>query len=286
MSGFLPDIASWALRGGASSSPAASGGGDDDVNGDRPTANNISEDEVRAKRMARLAAFENKAKTTDASSSEIDGDGDGLGVRPMDVDDVGEVARSTVDSKPVSMDPSSPSSSSSQKRKMKSPPQPASLSSSSSSSSSAAAIDPLAKIRRRKAVLLRRVLLLTINNNDDDCGGPTPPSCVRLVLDDDFDGCDASVCPSGIIGRHVAELLTARLSLSPDSREISQSRSVGLISYLGGCHRRAGDEMRELRQQTSAGGVGGADGEMLEILEQIKVQVRRSFHGFFFTCRT
>ena len=61
-----------------------------------------------------------------------------------------------------------------------------------------------------------------------------------------------------------------------------QARSVCLISYLGGCHRRAGDEMREVRQQNSGGGVGGggADGEVLEILEQIKVQVRPRA-GFF-----
>jgi hypothetical protein len=284
MSGFLPDIASWALRGGASAE-AAAGNANDDDDDDAPTA--ISEEEVRAKRMARLAAFENPpAKVAAAASDDcVGGGGEGAtaasvradedgGARPMDVDDDDE-------------SPTTAKAGSAQKRKVKSSPPPSTSSStSSSSSSSAASVDHLARLRRKKALLLRRVLLLTFG--PDDCG--PAPSCVRLSLDDDFDACDPKRCPSGVSARHVAELLTARLSLSPDSRELastipSQSR-LGLVSYLGGCHRRAGEEARELRQQVAyaAGNGGGGGGkratrdaggeeEMCEMLEQIKVQV-------------
>ena len=75
MSGFLPDIASWALRGGASAAGAGNAN-DGDVDQEAPTTA-ISEEEVRAKRMARLAAFENPPAQEVAASASGDCAGGG-----------------------------------------------------------------------------------------------------------------------------------------------------------------------------------------------------------------
>lgn len=103
--------------------------------------------------------------------------------------------------------------------------------------------------------------------------------------------------PTGVQPHHIAELLTARLSLSPNdahclsavSSASSQSvTKLGLIGYLGGCYKRASEEWREMKHELSTSGTasGGGSGkkkmkkedeesfeEMCAILEQIKDQV-------------
>ena len=121
------------------------------------------------------------------------------------------------------------------------------------------------KHRRRKALLIRRILHVTFGTDDATTigGGSSAHNCVKLTLDDDFDAADVVRCPSGI---------------APNSRELASTippqTSLGLIAYLGGCHRRAGEEIRELKQgMGSAKFKDSGEGEMCEILEQIKSQV-------------
>ena len=267
MSG-LRSIADWALGGGSGAS------NDDDL----PPVEGPSEDELRAKRMARLAALEttsrsNSAPKSDDTSANVDMDVDGGGdTRPMDIDD--------------SSPRSSLLSTTSSKRKTS----PVSVAPTTVTKSPAVTtitppvvvpVDPLAKHRRRKALLIRRILHITYGTDDAatiGTGGSSAHNCVKLTLDDDFDAADAVRCPSGIASRHVAELLTARLSLSPTSRELASTMppqtNLGLIAYLGGCHRRAGEEIRELKQgMGSAKFKDSGEGEMCDILEQIKSQV-------------
>jgi hypothetical protein len=112
-------------------------------------------------------------------------------------------------------------------------------------------------------------------------------NCIHLTLDDD-EMYNPTKSPSGVQPHHIAEVLTARLSLSPKShileRSIQQAK-LGLIGYLGGCYKRACEEWREMKHEV--GSAGGGSGkkkmkkeeeegleEMCAIMEQIKDQVR------------
>lgn len=296
MSGFLPDIASWALGGGAGQGEAA--GNDENGaqrNGGDGNETAISEEEMRAKRMARLAALEKKPsddaggdKTNDgggdggnAPSSSMDVEkppsfpspaGDGGGARPMEVDEEAKpAAAASASASPAEDAPMEPAPT----KKIKSPPAAAAAAGAGKASPAPAAADPLAKLRRRKVVLLRRVLLVTFGDAPSD----RHPSCVHLALDDD-DIYNATKSPSGVQVRHVAELLAARLSLSPSSRSLDtvppQAGKGGLVAYLGGCHKRAGEEWKELKVQGKKRTHKGDDGsleEMCGILEEIRSQV-------------
>mmetsp|Transcript_26329 Transcript_26329/g.47467 ORF Transcript_26329/g.47467 Transcript_26329/m.47467 type:complete len:1162 (-) Transcript_26329:106-3591(-) len=247
MSGFLPDIANWALGGGAAQGGAAANndGGEQQENNDGDGNNNnepaMSEQEMRAKRMARvderMAALEKESAAAAAAASSNNEDAPssmdvdkpsqtGGDAQPMEVDEVIKPAAAS-SPKDVTMEPAP-------KKKMKAPPAPT---------------DPLAKLRRKKTLLLRRVLLITFGDASTD----RTPSCVHLPLDDD-DIYNSTKSPSGVHVRHIAELLAARLSLSPSSRSLetigqNSSKVGGLIGYLGGCHKRAGEEWKELKAQ-------------------------------------
>jgi hypothetical protein len=336
MSGFLSDIASWALGGGAGAN-----NNDPNANANGQTTTNdatsvLTDDEMRAKRMARLAALENNAqKETDDSrgsgavvavaaaneavsldaSSSMDVDDkpkssssttntkittssnpttkNKMHPQPMDVDD--DVKPTTVADNDVTMEESIP------KKKIKSPPNTNATTPASTAATSAAVIaplDPLAKLRRKKTLLLRRVLLVTFGDSSTSIdhrtssspssaplsNGNSSNNCVHLTLDDD-EMYNPTKSPTGVQPHHIAELLTARLSLSPKAhcleRTVPSQSKLGLIGYLGGCYKRACEEWREMKHEVSGGGgkkmlkKEEEDGfeEMCAILEQIKDQV-------------
>ena len=282
MSGFLPDIASWALGGGAGQGEAAS---NDDADGaaDRESggAPAMSEEEVRAKRMARYA----QAPAAGATPGADAGDGAAAGMdvdppvtappaaadaeaRPMDVEDE-EVAKpaAAVAAEATALAPAP-------KKKLKSPP-----AAGGGVAPGAAAADPLAKLRRRKALLLRRVLLVTFGGAPAD----RSPACVHLALDDD-EMSDAARSPAGVEVRHVAELLAARLSLDPASQNLATTppqSKLGLIGYLGGCHLRAAGEWKELKAQGSSKAKKKDEHleDLSQIVEEIRSQVRECVAG-------
>ena len=278
MSGFLPDIANWALGGGA----GGAGDGDDEAaaNENEGSNNNNEEtttsapsteptpEEMRAKRMARLAALEKSSSTasSNADNNKNNSGAAGDSASPMEVDKPSVSSTSPMDidtekqkSKPtpitttkdVTMEPAP-------KKKMKAPP--------------SSPVDPNSKIRRKKTLLLRRVLLVTVGDSSSD---RTPP-CVHLTLDDD-DIYNTTKSPTGVQVHHIAELLAARLALSPSSRSletIPSQTKLGLIAYLGGCHKRAGEELKELKhgKNTKKSGDGSLD-ELIDILDEIRSQV-------------
>mmetsp|Transcript_56544 Transcript_56544/g.120095 ORF Transcript_56544/g.120095 Transcript_56544/m.120095 type:complete len:1170 (+) Transcript_56544:81-3590(+) len=282
MSGFLPDIASWALGGGAGQGESAANNENGEQNNDGNNETAISEEEMRAKRMARLAALEKKQSSDataegsnneggdsggDARSSSMDEDnkppsptgGDDAQAQPMEVDEIKPAAASSP--KDVTMEPAP-------KKKIKAPP--------SKPAPGASAADPLAKLRRKKTLLLRRVLLVTFG----DAASDRAHSCVHLALDDD-EIYDSAKSPRGVQIRHIAELLAARLSLSPSSRSLETvppqpNKAAGLIGYLGGCHKRAGEELKQLRAQASQKSKKKNDDSVDQfcgILEEIRSQV-------------
>ena len=301
MSGFLPDIASWALGGGAAGANNNNDGGGENNEQQNTTTGNEggggpsppTADEMRAKRMARLAALEKQSSTSASTSSGTGGEGAVSGsmdvdkpppssdAQPMDVDD--EVAKPTAatatpptkkssTTKDVTMKPA-PSSETiiPAKKKIKTPPTPTELQS---------------KHRRKKILLLRKVLLVTFGDTNAATTDRST-SCVHLQLDDDGIY-NSTKSPNGVAVRHIAELLAARLSIPPSCRTLetlpSQSK-LGLVGYLGGCHKRAGGELKELRQggkqqsNTNKGNGNISDlEELCEILEEIRNQVRIFFY--------
>lgn len=276
MSGFLPDIASWALGGGASQGEAAATNEDGEQNNsDVNNGPSISEEQMRAKRMARLAALE---KTAAAENGNNDG-GDSGGDAPSSSMDVDKPPSSVPppsggDAQPMEVDEVKPAASSSEDVTMKPAPKKK-IKAPSSSAAPVAAADPQAKLRRKKALLLRRVLLVTFGDASSD----RTSSCVHLALDDD-DIYNTKKSPSGVQVHHVAELLAARLSLSPSSRSLDtmppQPNKSGLIGYLGGCHKRAGEEWKELKSRGNTKTKKSDDNsldELCEILEEIRNQV-------------
>jgi len=332
MSGFLPDIARWALGGGAG---GAGGNGDGDGDGSggsnsndnngnnndgNANANTLSEEEIRAKRMARLAALENRqsssasACTEDAviaadsengadsanaekiDNMEIDGgdeeaggsgrkiDNISGGPRPMDVDDVpGEKKMPAADATIFEPAP---------KKQAKETTATAAF---ESKSAPATPLDPVAeaarKLRRKKLLLLRRVLLVTIASPADDASSPSSDktaACVKLVVDDPEIACtadnDVGGGSDGDVGtgfrtHHIAEILASRLSLSPSAKSLETmppQHKCGIIGYLGGCYKRAGEEWKEVRnglnEKKSKSSAGGEE-DLLDILEEIRKQV-------------
>jgi len=320
MSGFLSDIASWALGGGAGAGANGQTTNDEQqaASASSTAAAVLSDDEMRAKRMARLAALENAQKAATESTGDAKEGGDSSSGpdasnsavqlsdapssmdvdepkkidnnahhQPMDVDENVKPPPSVVDTD-VTMEESIP------KKKIKTPtPSPTSA---STTISAASALDPLAKLRRKKALLLRRVLLVTFGDSSSTTDTANANNCIHLPLDDD-EMYNPTKSPSGVQPHHIAELLTARLSLSPKShileRSIQQAK-LGLIGYLGGCYKRACEEWRELKHEVGSSGAagGGSSGkkkmkkeeeegleEMCAILEQIKDQVRLLIWG-------
>ena len=278
MSGFLPDIANWALGGGAGGAAAGGGDGEAAANENEGSNNNNEEttttstpsaeptpEEMRAKRMARLAALE-KSSSTASSNADNKSNSGGDTTSPMEVDKPSVSSTSPMDidtekpkSKPspitttkdVAMEPAP-------KKKMKAPP--------------SSPVDPNSKIRRKKTLLLRRVLLVTVGDSSSD----RIPPCVHLTLDDD-EIYNTTKSPTGVQVHHIAELLAARLALSPSSRSletIPSQTKLGLIAYLGGCHKRAGEELKELKHgKNKKKSDDGSLDELIDILDEIRSQV-------------
>lgn len=286
MSGFLPDsIARWALGGGAGDNNADGGGA-----AESQQAAPLTEEDMRARRMARLAASE---KSQSSVSDGVASDNGGAGATSSGLDNKGDestkmdidkpstastTAASATDApQPMDVDDDDTMEPAQSKKAKTKPP-------SSPSTSGSTPPDPMAdnqrKLRRKKMILLRKVLLVTIQNNDSD---PTSsdqqllPSCVHLTMDDD-EVTSASKCPTGFQVRHIAEILAARLSLDPNSnslRTIPMQPAGGLVGYLGGCYKRAGEEWKEIRNgmERRKDGSGGGGEELCEILEEIRKQV-------------
>lgn len=255
MSGLIPDLASWALRGGAGNDDENENDGNEnaDSNNDNAEASTgapLTEQEMRARRLARMEAMmSNQAAADDA----------------MDVDaspNTASAAKSS--SKLDSMDVSSVSSSSPPRKKAASPKTtPPSKQQQkqdqdqsqrkrkkdAAKNSVASPADSERKIQRKKELLIKKVLNVTLAQQD--------ASCVLIQLDD-----------ADNIGVHtIAELLATRLSLSPSDIQTIPLQKP-LIQYLGQAHRKAGDELRTLRQSSKKDTT-----ELQEILQEIQRQV-------------
>ena len=271
--GFLPDLANWALRGGAGDNDPNDNDENNEIDtgniagGDGQTQEPLSEAEVRARRLARMGA----AMSAAAQPEEIAQQQQPV---PMDIDkeeDNEKKKNSKTDASPPRkkslpfVKKSSPSSNqpgSNQDQHHQTKKAKESHSSNSNSGNSSAA-DAARKAQRRKELLLKKVLSLSLAGT---CTA-MDTSCVVLELDD-----------TTITVQTIAEVLATRLSLSPDSALLKTiPLQKPLLAYLAQCHRRASDELKSLKQTTSSSGSGKKDkdrnAELEEILEEIKRQV-------------
>lgn len=282
MSGFLPEgLANWALSGG---------GGQGDNNDDQEAASSsseneaqsaapISEQDMRAKRMARLAALEKQ----DSSGGENGGtNDDNMDVdksefaEPMQVDQ-DEGKEQPPDKVVAAKESSSSLSAPAATPKPKNNVPDVNMAEEPAHKKPKSPSDPLAKLRRKKILLLRRVLQVTFGNEASD----RTPACVHLQLDDD-EVYNATKSPNGVNIGHITDLLVGRLSLHPSSRslETMPPQKPGLIAYLAGCHKRAGEEWKDFKQ-TNKG--DGSEDELCGLLEEIRKQVRETGFNFFST---
>lgn len=282
MSGFLPEgLANWALGGGQ-------GDNDDQLatssDNNEPRAAPISEQDMRAKRMARLAALEKKDSNSGENSGSIDMDVDRSdAAEPMQVDQDEGKKQPAAAAKVVAAEQSSTSlSAPAATPKLKNNEPDVNMAEEPVQKKSKPPSDALAKLRRKKILLIRRVLQVTFG---DDASERTP-ACVHLQLDDD-DVYNTNKSPNGVSIGHITDLLVSRLSLHPSSRslETMPPQKPGLIAYLAGCHKRAGEEWKDLKQKKKG---DGSEDELCGLLEEIRKQVRDTsgaYVGFYSSSR-
>ena len=267
MSGFLPDLASWALRGGAGSN---GNGGDEDANDNdndndndneqqsqEPTQHQqLSEQDMRARRLARMEAMAQKSSQQQQQEPEA-----------MEVDPKQEssnkatptptTSTSSANSSSITAAPMEVSSSSSPPRKKavvvvtnKSAPaaEPSSPQKSPKKKKESHENDS-SKLQKKKELLIKKVIHVTI-------APATDSACVPIELD------------SNSIGTHsIAELLATRLSLPCSCLNTTMPPQKPLIPYLALAHRKAADELSTLRHSKKP------DSDIQELLEEIQRQV-------------
>mmetsp|Transcript_14536 Transcript_14536/g.35287 ORF Transcript_14536/g.35287 Transcript_14536/m.35287 type:complete len:1159 (+) Transcript_14536:100-3576(+) len=258
----LSGLANWALSGGAS-------GGNDDNNDDNNNSNDnssqqpeaaLTEEEIRARRMARIEAMQKRQEEAAAAAASKSEDEP----QPMDVDDDGGAASAsatspkpspTKGSAPMDTDMNSPSQSSA---KTTSPsPQPASKKAKQSA-------DPTSKIQRKKELLIKKTMMIAVGKNQNDS------TCVPIQIDD----------PTTIGTSTIAELFANRLALPANARELTSTvpAQKPLIPYLATCYRKAADEAKSVRQtaqkkkQQQQDSADKTSSELESMLEEIQNQ--------------
>eukprot|EP00339_Tiarina_fusa_P025566 CAMPEP_0117009760 /NCGR_PEP_ID=MMETSP0472-20121206/8773_1 /TAXON_ID=693140 ORGANISM="Tiarina fusus, Strain LIS" /NCGR_SAMPLE_ID=MMETSP0472 /ASSEMBLY_ACC=CAM_ASM_000603 /LENGTH=1113 /DNA_ID=CAMNT_0004712117 /DNA_START=80 /DNA_END=3421 /DNA_ORIENTATION=- len=227
MSGFLPDLASWALRGGA-------GNGDDGDEADQQAEGaaetpaqqeQLTEQEIRARRLARMEAM--AAASSQAAPAAAAASGDAMIVdspnndtstepMPMEVSNIASPPRKKA-APPSSKKTAAPSPTSAPKDQQKK----------KKAKESHSPLDPAKKSNRKKELLIKKILNVTLTNED--------PACVHIAVED-------------AIGLHtIAEVLATRVSLPKNQIRTIPSQKP-LIAYLAQSHRKASDELKTMRQ--------------------------------------
>jgi hypothetical protein len=217
MSGFLPDLASWALRGQAAQ----------DAQPAEPPPQPLTMEEVRAQRLARMEAAQHRAAAA-PEPMEVEPE-------PMEIDTTTTtpaeetaapvvklapvvVVAPVVVAAPVAAAPVPP------------PTAPASPPKNNNKKKKTESVDnSTRKLQRKKELLLKKVLAVTL------VGGSVSGDASTVAVD--LDG------TTEISVQSTAEILVSRLSLMEASKSI--------LSYLGACHRRAVEEAKSTLPQKS-----------------------------------
>jgi Ubiquitin elongating factor core len=239
MSGFLPDLASWALRG----TGGGGGGNEENTTNEETTTpgSELTEQEIRARRLARIlgsTSTELHAETPVTASPPAAANEEDQSV-PMDVDD---------DRKPAAKPPPPPPPSTHTVATVDKK-QPAQLAGAQQQSQSKkpkkpmSPHDPARKLQRKKELLVRKVLQVVLA--PESAPSDHNNSCVVV----DIQSTDITV-------QTIAEIIASRLT--------TQSN---IIQYLGASHRRAMEEVKWMKQLKTK-----VPEEMEQVLEEIRAQ--------------
>ncbi|KAL7517620.1 hypothetical protein ACHAWX_002527 [Stephanocyclus meneghinianus] len=260
MSGFFPsDIARWALGGRDPNET------NEDVR-DQPSSSSapLSEEEMRARRMARLASLEKKSSVESDSAGDKDTETERDDAMEVDAPSsdataidpnkkVVAAAKSTNDGVPISniVNETAPPSSEPAAKKQ---------------ATKKTALSPSEKMLRKKSQLLRKVLLVSLN---EDISGAIN---LNLTLDaaTGFKQGEGNASDWGV--HQIAEILASRLSIEKHDSRLDLARGGGgsdLIVYLCGCYKRSWEEWKELQGKKR----GEGDEELLDILVEMRGQV-------------
>lgn len=241
MSGFLPDLANWALRGGA----GEEGSGNENNNGgDEAPAPApepaITEADMRARRLARMEAMQRRQKELmqqqqqDPQPMEVDtkpSPAPAPATAPMETEGLSPAAKKAKPDSPVTATPQKFSP------KLKSKPS-----------------TPLDKIKRKKESLIKKVLQVTFSRQ------ARIKECLHVEVDVDED--------NGVGVQTIAELLATRLSLPPEHLQTTDPLQKPFIMYLATVHRTAAEQAKTLRQQQK-----DSNKPLLDMLQEIQTQV-------------
>eukprot|EP00536_Pseudo-nitzschia_multiseries_P004273 jgi/Psemu1/318386/estExt_fgenesh1_pm.C_700013 len=260
MSGFLPDLANWALGGGAgdnagNNESSNNSGGDEGTSAAAPEPA-VTEAEMRARRVARMEAMQRKQQEQQQQQQQQQKD-----PQHMKVDTppspASDPSPPTAPTTRMNMEENSPVA---KKSRGESESGSGSLSIASDSKPKAKPsipMDPARKLQRKKELLIRKVLQLSWAKRSSEKQTRDPAS-LHVELDD--------ATESGV--PTIDELLAHRLSLPPSKLQETSPAQKPFIMYLATVHRRAAEEAKTLRQQQK-----DSNAPLLEMLQSIQTQV-------------
>ena len=243
---FLPNLAGWALSGGA-----AGRNEDEDTNENNNNEEPVqqeTEEEIRAKRLARLAArFDNKSQ--DPASDSIVGN-ETASPAPMEIDSPTPMKELSVDETiDDSQDKHESVASSSGKTNTDAVELDGPLTKKIRAKEPA---DPIRKLQRKKELLLKKTLKVKLVGSS--------------ITDPDAIAIDTG--STSINVENISEIIASRLALPA---LFTNSSSSELFSYLGACHKRVSEELKDMPAKKNAD--DAVHDEIVELLQEIKRQV-------------
>lgn len=254
---FLPNLAGWALSGGAGRGSDDRQDENEDTNDDPPVQQE-TEEEIRAKRLARLEArFGKKSEETNDTSAADNNEtpSSKLEPTPMEIDTPlstgAEVDKSIPEKKITSL----PTEQNASVGKTKSDTDEGPIAKKIKGKETSGKSDPLRMIQRKKEVLLKKTLKIKLASGS--------------VTDRDL--AEIDIGTASITVESISEILASRLAISPKSLENSPSADKGLFSYLGACHKRVSAELKNI--PAPKGPDDSANGTLRDILQEMKRQV-------------
>jgi hypothetical protein len=250
MSGFLPDIANWALRGAAGADGAnenEEGGETTSTEQATPDSNPLTEAEMRARRLARMtggapAPASATMEGVETTKQTAENNNEPTPMEEVVVEEESKPAAAAIKSP-------TPVAAVVQQAMLEKPKAPIAIQQ-AKKKKALSPLDPARKLQKKKELLLKKVLLLVLTGGSLS---DTTGTCMTV----DLGG------TTNITVQTVAEILASRLSTTsyvPGNQK--------LIAYLGSCHKRATEELRTLKQQKEAKQFP----ELEEILMEIKAQ--------------
>lgn len=248
---FLPDLAGWALSGGA----GRNNNGDDENQNEHDNNNEPmqqeSEEEIRAKRIARLAArFEDKSnnnqptssatgavKSNDDSMSNVNVDL-GNGQSTMQVDNEEDIAiksdknedkklLSSMEETRKEVVSSNTASTGEPLTKKKRDIEPVSPSK----------LDPTQKLHRKREMLIKKILNIRLTG-----GNTISEGCIEL-----------DIGSSTVTEENIAEILALRLDMPESALQSASPMDRNLIAYLASCHKKVTEELKNSKPDSIKG---------------------------------